>query len=73
MNEKGIENVSVKDVLLEIRTYRMGLIQTPDQLRFSYIALIQGLKVDWTAHDDVLILILYFSYLKRNAQGALEF
>ena len=53
MEEKGIENVSVKDILLEMRTQRMGLIQTHDQLKFSYIAIIQGLKVDWNASDDV--------------------
>ncbi|KAK7601891.1 hypothetical protein V9T40_009332 [Parthenolecanium corni] len=52
MEEKGVENVNVKNVLLEMRNYRMGLIQTPEQLRFSYIAIIQGLKVDWNAEDD---------------------
>ena len=25
-----------------MRRYRMGLIQTPDQLRFSYLAIIEG-------------------------------
>lgn len=53
MKEKGIEHVNVKNVLLEMRNYRMGLIQTPEQLRFSYIAIIQGLRVDWDAEDDV--------------------
>lgn len=27
-----------------MRRYRMGLIQTPDQLRFSYAAIIEGAK-----------------------------
>lgn len=27
-----------------MRHYRMGLIQTPDQLRFSYVAIIEGAK-----------------------------
>lgn len=31
----------------------MGLIQTPDQLRFSYVSLLQGLKVDWKAFHEV--------------------
>lgn len=53
MKDKGVENVNVKNVLLEMRNYRMGLIQTPEQLRFSYIAIIQGLKVDWDAKDNV--------------------
>lgn len=40
----GIESVDVKQVLLEMRKYRMGLIQTPEQLRFSYQAIIEGAK-----------------------------
>lgn len=31
-------------MLLDMRKYRMGLIQTPDQLRFSYQAIIEGAK-----------------------------
>ncbi|KAK7802760.1 hypothetical protein U0070_005798 [Myodes glareolus] len=41
--EKG-EDINVKQVLLNMRKYRMGLIQTPDQLRFSYMAIIEGAK-----------------------------
>lgn len=41
--EKGDE-INVKQVLLNMRKYRMGLIQTPDQLRFSYMAIIEGAK-----------------------------
>lgn len=40
----SMDFVSVKDLLLEMRKYRMGLIQTPDQLRFSYLAIIEGAK-----------------------------
>ncbi|CAF2242192.1 unnamed protein product [Rotaria magnacalcarata] len=36
--------VSLMDVLAHIRMQRYGLIQTPEQLRFSYIAVIAGLK-----------------------------
>lgn len=41
--EKG-EDINVKQILLSMRKYRMGLIQTPDQLRFSYMAIIEGAK-----------------------------
>ena len=34
----------VMETLLDMRTYRMGLIQTSDQLQFSVAAIIQGLK-----------------------------
>ncbi|XP_054721198.1 tyrosine-protein phosphatase non-receptor type 1-like isoform X2 [Uloborus diversus] len=37
--------VDVQQQLLEMRHYRMGLIQTPDQLRFSYLAIIEGAKI----------------------------
>ncbi|KAJ0036257.1 hypothetical protein NQD34_004934 [Periophthalmus magnuspinnatus] len=33
-------SVRIRDVLLEMRRHRMGLIQTADQLRFSYLAII---------------------------------
>ncbi len=32
----------VKSKLLEMRTYRPGLIQTTEQLHFSYIAILEG-------------------------------
>ncbi|CAG7729408.1 unnamed protein product [Allacma fusca] len=41
MMETGQE-VNVKDILLEMRKFRMGLIQTSDQLRFSYMAILEG-------------------------------
>ncbi|KAK4877212.1 hypothetical protein RN001_009718 [Aquatica leii] len=40
----GLNSVIVKEVLLEMRRYRMGLIQTPEQLKFSYQAIIEGAK-----------------------------
>ncbi|XP_062865389.1 tyrosine-protein phosphatase non-receptor type 2 isoform X3 [Trichomycterus rosablanca] len=36
--------VDIKKVLLDMRKYRMGLIQTPDQLRFSFMAVLEGAK-----------------------------
>ncbi|XP_030761849.1 tyrosine-protein phosphatase non-receptor type 2 isoform X2 [Sitophilus oryzae] len=40
----GLNSVNVEDVLLEMRKYRTGLIQTHEQLRFSYQAIIEGAK-----------------------------
>lgn len=42
---KDPSSVDIKKVLLDMREYRMGLIQTPDQLRFSYMAVIEGSKL----------------------------
>uniref|UniRef100_A0A903YIZ5 protein-tyrosine-phosphatase n=1 Tax=Anopheles minimus TaxID=112268 RepID=A0A903YIZ5_9DIPT len=44
VDKEGEDRVSVQDVLLELRQFRMGLIQTPDQLYFSYQAIIEGMK-----------------------------
>ncbi|KAL7297678.1 hypothetical protein TKK_0009344 [Trichogramma kaykai] len=44
IEKNGLNSVNVREVLLEMRRSRMGLIQTPDQLRFSYIAIIEGSK-----------------------------
>ncbi|KAI3357453.1 hypothetical protein L3Q82_015886 [Scortum barcoo] len=43
-SRKDPSSVRIRDVLLEMRNYRMGLIQTADQLRFSYLAVIEGAK-----------------------------
>lgn len=53
MEEYGADDVSVRDVLLEMRRYRMGLAQTPEQLRFSYLAIIKGHKDGLEADDMV--------------------
>nr|CAD7425261.1 unnamed protein product [Timema monikensis] len=44
IEENGVDSVNVREILLDMRRYRMGLIQTPDQLRFSYQAIIEGAK-----------------------------
>ncbi|XP_063837868.1 tyrosine-protein phosphatase non-receptor type 61F-like isoform X2 [Ostrinia nubilalis] len=44
IENEGLANVNVQQILLEMRKDRMGLIQTPDQLRFSYQAIIEGTK-----------------------------
>lgn len=57
---KDRDFVSVRDVLLEMRKQRMGLIQTPVQLRFSYLAIIEGLKDDWEKLNNVSTLTILF-------------
>lgn len=44
IDKEGENKVSVQDILLELRKYRMGLIQTYDQLTFSYEAIIEGMR-----------------------------
>ncbi|XP_071823890.1 tyrosine-protein phosphatase non-receptor type 1-like isoform X2 [Apostichopus japonicus] len=38
----GPNGLQLQQLLLEMRKCRMGLIQTPEQLRFSYIAVLEG-------------------------------
>jgi len=40
----GPEVVCIKQRLLDMRTFRMGLIQTEDQLKFSYQSIIEGAR-----------------------------
>lgn len=41
---KDPSSVDIKSILLDMRKCRMGLIQTPDQLRFSFMAVLEGSK-----------------------------
>ena len=43
--ERGcVDGQSIQSVLLTMRRYRMGLIQTHEQLKFSYQAIVQGAR-----------------------------
>ncbi|KAM9723317.1 tyrosine-protein phosphatase non-receptor type 2a isoform 2-T2 [Menidia menidia] len=63
MNKRtGPSSVDIQRVLLDMREYRMGLIQTPDQLRFSYKAVIEGAKLILTynsAAQESTLKVLY--------------
>ncbi|XP_014789898.1 tyrosine-protein phosphatase non-receptor type 1 isoform X2 [Octopus bimaculoides] len=40
----NMEVIDVESMLQDMRYYRMGLVQTPDQLRFSFLSIIDGGK-----------------------------
>lgn len=47
-----------------MRKYRMGLIQTPDQLRFSYQAIIEGAKqLSQPPCDDTEVLLIQYIFI----------
>ena len=48
-------SVNIQSVLLGMREYRMGLIQTPNQLRFSYMAVIEGAKLILTDNSTTQV------------------
>lgn len=41
---RSASEIHVLDTLMDMRHYRMGLVQTFDQLRFSYLAIIEGIR-----------------------------
>lgn len=55
---KDIASVDLQPTLLEMRQQRLGLVQTADQLRFSYIAVLQGALQDMglepSSYDDLV-------------------
>ena len=52
--KEGQAKVSAKAVLLGLRRYRMGLIQTPDQLKFSYLAIAAGAAKEGLIAPEVM-------------------
>jgi protein tyrosine phosphatase len=44
-NQGSTEGIDVSNTLLEMRDYRMGLIQSHVQLRFAYMSIIYGIKI----------------------------
>lgn len=61
IKELRLDNVVIRDVLIEMRHFRMGLVQTPDQLRFSYLAILEGLKPE-TAVNGSAVRISYLFF-----------
>jgi len=39
---QGPQSVNIRQTLLSMRTFRLGLIQTDDQLKFSYLSILEG-------------------------------
>ena len=54
---RDLATIDLQQILLNMRQQRLGLIQTADQLRFSYIAILQGalqdLELEPSNYDDL--------------------
>ena len=55
--------MKIRELLLEMRKYRIGLIQTPDQLRFSYAAIIEGAKQLPLDHVVTFVKLNFLKFL----------
>lgn len=51
----GLHYVHIRTLLAEMRKYRLGLVQAPEQLRFAYQSIIEALDTDWEADNEVNI------------------
>ena len=65
-NSGDLNGVDVVDVLIEMRQHRMGLIQTADQLRFSYIAILEGAKRLFQDNSSVQVCYGFKSFLMMH-------
>lgn len=52
--KEGADAVCIRDTLLDLRNFRMGLIQTADQLKFSYLAIAEGARTMGLINDNIL-------------------
>lgn len=62
VEKNGADHINIADLLLELRSSRMGLIQTADQLYFSYQAIIEGIK---HLNDPVIIYYVLFDLFQK--------
>ena len=44
IEEKRTQNIDIYSILISIRQHRLGLVQTPDQLRFCFLAILTGMQ-----------------------------
>lgn len=52
-----------------MREYRMGLIQTPDQLRFSYMAVIEGARLVVADNAEAQVTLSPLQLFRKNEFG----
>ncbi|CAH0716299.1 unnamed protein product, partial [Brenthis ino] len=68
IEKEGLSSVNIQQILLDMRKDRMGLIQTPDQLRFSYQAIIEGAKrFDPNFKEDIKLEESIYSTVAEEA------
>ncbi|XP_070156159.1 tyrosine-protein phosphatase non-receptor type 1-like isoform X2 [Polyergus mexicanus] len=75
IEKNGLNAVNVREVLLEMRKSRMGLIQTPEQLRFSYAAIIEGAKQSPLGNSNTEnneVLKNYYEEVNNKNNSSLE-
>jgi hypothetical protein len=70
--EKRTQNIDIYSILISIRQHRLGLVQTPDQLRFCFLAILTGMQdLDTSDFTDERIsagIDIYY----ESSEGSIE-
>ncbi|CAG5132755.1 unnamed protein product [Candidula unifasciata] len=69
-NSGTLKEIDVRKLLIKMRTYRMGLVQTADQLRFSYQAIVEGAHAILSEHglEDIQLPTLSWNQNHADSQ-----
>ena len=66
--KQDLNCIDIRGLLIQMRSYRMGLIQTPEQLRFSYMSVIEGGHRILANEDSTLnVLSTYMHEVRTSA------
>jgi len=73
IEEKQTNNIDVFSILLHLRKHRLGLVQTPDQLRFCFLSILQGAEKFRTENFRDTYIRAPMSDLSDSSSGSVEY
>lgn len=73
IEEKQTNNIDVFSILLHLRKHRLGLVQTPDQLRFCFLSILQGAEKFRTENFRDTYIRAPLSDLSDSSSGSVEY
>lgn len=65
----SLKGIDIQSLLISMRSYRMGLIQTAEQLKFSYMAIIAGAKKIMALTGAQEVNNVLDDYIKRGDEA----
>lgn len=73
IEEKQTNNIDVFSILLHLRKHRLGLVQTPDQLRFCFLSILQGAEKFRTENFRDTYIRAPMSDMSDSSSGSVEY
>ena len=73
IEQKRTMNVDIYSILVYIRQHRFGLVQTPDQLRFCFLAILKGITVFDTSDFNEDRIIAELDLDPESSDGSVEY